>query len=762
MVYLYFWGSPTSHESAELLRILNFIFTTLISVFIATLAGRSFLVSSRPALLAICVAMIVWGATAFVAVVGDRVGNYNLTIHNLGVCASGQFHLTGALIAFRFGERFVRSSGTWLSCGIAVGFCVVDAIWMAAQNNWLPPFYIEGVGATRLRSVVLISSIGMLAVASALTGLRYRATGWVFLLWYAIGLCLIAVGALGLILQPIHGSWLGWTARATQYIGGIYMLIGAVMTIRETGGWHLSVEERLQRSEQALRSQAELIRNVNDNTAELIFMKDRHGRLTYANAATLRLLGMSDLPPATADQRVFFNLAEADAINANDRTAMETGRAIEVEEVFTGVDGRQRTFLSTKSPLRDNRGQIIGVIAVSRDITERAIEQEQLRRAKEDSEAASAKLHEADRRKDEFLAILAHELRNPLAPIRNAVHILKVVGPAIPELDWARDVIGRQVDQMTRLIDDLMDVSRISQGKIELRRERVELSEILQSAVEASRPLIEGCGQELVIEPLPPETYLEADLTRLSQVFCNLLNNAAKYSDPGGKIALSAKRQRREILISLQDTGIGIPPDLLPHIFEMFVQVDQSLEKSHGGLGIGLTLSRRLVDLHGGSIEALSDGLGHGSEFVVRLPIMIDHQEAAEPHMGEGQKTSQASSHRILVVDDNRDAADSLSMMLKLMGHDVRSAYDGEEALRIARDFRPRISLLDLGMLKLNGYDAARGLRQEEWGRDIFLVAVTGWGQAKDRSRSKEAGFDRHLVKPVSTEALLEVLSAVT
>jgi PAS domain S-box-containing protein len=760
MAGLYLWGPTTSHESPGLLLSLNFFFTTLISGFIATLAGRSFLISARPALLAICVGMIVWGASAFVAVVGERIGNYNLTIHNLGVAVSGLSHLTGAVMARRRGERSLDSPGTWLSLGVATAFCAVGAIWMSAQQNWLPPFFIDGYGATPFRTAVLVVVIGMFSASAVLTGLRFRTAGWVFLLWYSLGLALIAAGAVGLILQPTHGSWLGWAARTAQYMGGIYMLIGAVMTMREAGGWHLSVEERLQRSEQALRNQAELIRNVNDNTSELIFMKDRSGRLTYANAATLRLLGLSSLAEGTNDRSVFPNQIEHAPIAANDRQVMELGQLIEVEEVFTGADGRPRTFLSTKSPLRDTSGQIIGVIGVSRDITERVVGEEQLRRAKEAAEAANAKLNEADRRKDEFLAILAHELRNPLAPVRNAVQVLHMKGSEAPELQWARDVIDRQVQHLTRLIDDLIDVSRISRGKIELKRERVELSTIVQRAVEASRPVIEQFGHELTVNLLPQTIYLDADLTRLAQVFCNLLNNAAKYTDRGGRITISADRQESDIVVSVRDTGIGIPMDMLSCVFEMFKQVDHSSEKSHSGLGIGLTLAKRLVEMHGGSIDADSEGRGKGSVFLVRLPIVTESSSPGASGTGSGAPLL-VTSHRIFVVDDNRDAADSLGMMLRMMGNEVRRAYDGAEAVSVAADFRPTVSLLDIGLPKLNGYDTARAIRNEPWGKNMFLIAITGWGQEEDRRRSKEAGFDQHLVKPVSPQALMQLLAAL-
>jgi PAS domain S-box-containing protein len=368
-------------------------------------------------------------------------------------------------------------------------------------------------------------------------------------------------------------------------------------------------------------------------------------------------------------------------------------------------------------------------------------------------------LREADRRKDEFLATLAHELRNPLAPISNALQIMRLAGTSGPIMEQARTMMERQLTQMVRLVDDLLDVSRITRGKLELRKERVELAAVVASAVETSRPLIEASGHELTVT-LPPEPIpLDADLTRLAQVFSNLLNNAAKYTEPGGHIWLTAERHGGEVVAKVRETGLGIPADMLPKVFEMFTQVDRSLARSQGGLGIGLTLVKRLVEMHGGSVEARSDGLGKGSEFTVRLPVAV----AAAPHQPrppkvEGKKTA-ASARWVLVVDDNKDSADSLSMMVKIKGMEVRTAYDGLEAVQMAAAFNPDLVLLDIGMPKLNGYEAARRIREQPWSKDMVLVAVTGWGQEEDRRRSQEAGFNAHMVKPVDPVALERLLS---
>jgi len=372
-----------------------------------------------------------------------------------------------------------------------------------------------------------------------------------------------------------------------------------------------------------------------------------------------------------------------------------------------------------------------------------------------------SELKEADRRKGEFLATLAHELRNPLAPVRNAVRVLRLKGPDEPDLRWGRDVIERQVEHLTRLIDDLLDISRITRNKLELRKQRVELAEVITGAVESSRPTIEQCSHELTVT-LPPEPiYLNGDLVRLAQVFLNLLNNAAKYTERGGRIWLTAVRQGAEVVVRVKDTGVGIPAEKLPRLFEMFFQIDRSLERSQGGLGIGLSIVRRLVELHGGRVEARSEGVGKGSEFIVRLPVLVEQPKSAEPQEPNGNGTAKATTtRRILVVDDNRDAADSLAMLLRLTGNEVHTAYDGVDGIEAAERCKPDVVLLDIGMPKLNGYDACRRIRNELWGKDMVLIALTGWGQEEDRRHTVESGFDAHMVKPVNPTDLLNLLAS--
>jgi signal transduction histidine kinase/ActR/RegA family two-component response regulator len=375
---------------------------------------------------------------------------------------------------------------------------------------------------------------------------------------------------------------------------------------------------------------------------------------------------------------------------------------------------------------------------------------------------AEEALEQADRNKNEFLAMLAHELRNPLAPIRNALRILRLAVTDTETIRTTSAMIERQVDQMVRLVDDLLDVSRISRGRIELRRQRVELRAAVSEAVEVVRSLASTSRHELTVTLPSQAVYVDADPTRLAQVLSNLLCNACKFTDAGGHIWVTVAHEGQQAVVRVRDTGIGIPREQLPRVFDMFAQVDKSLERTQGGLGLGLTLVKSLVELHGGSVHAYSRGEpGQGSELMVRLPVMVEatrapRSSAPEPPQGEPAATN---VRRILVVDDNQDAANSLAMLLRLMGNDMRTAHDGLQALEVAEAFAPHVILLDIGLPKLNGYEVSRRIRSTPWGKAMVLIALTGFGQDEDRRRSQAAGFQRHLVKPVDHETLAKLLT---
>jgi CheY-like chemotaxis protein/two-component sensor histidine kinase len=363
-----------------------------------------------------------------------------------------------------------------------------------------------------------------------------------------------------------------------------------------------------------------------------------------------------------------------------------------------------------------------------------------------------------DRRKNEFLATLAHELRNPLAPLRNGLQLLKIAKDDHALIERTRHMMDLQLGQMVRLIDDLLDVGRISNDRIALNKQATSLDKVIRQAIETSNPLMLAQQHNLTIELPQHELPLDADAVRLTQVFANLLNNAAKYTPARGNIAIRAEEHDGCAIVRVVDDGIGIPAELLPQVFDMFMRVDTSLERAQGGLGIGLSLVKRLVEMHGGSVEALSRGPGLGSEFIVRLPLAATAAATAEVAAGE-TSTAAPKAHRILVVDDNEDAANTLAMLLNLLGHETRTATDGLAALDLVDQFHPHVALLDIGMPKLNGYDTARRLRQDIRGRDMLLVALSGWGQDVDRLKSSKAGFDIHLVKPVDVEEIQRLLA---
>jgi signal transduction histidine kinase len=388
--------------------------------------------------------------------------------------------------------------------------------------------------------------------------------------------------------------------------------------------------------------------------------------------------------------------------------------------------------------------------------------EEELRESREQLRRRAEQLGVADRRKDDFLAMLAHEMRNPLAPLRNALHILRLAGNNPVVVSQVRDLMERQLTHLIRLVDDLLDVSRITRGKIDLRRERVDLADVVRNAVEISRPQIEAGRHELAVE-LPHEPLpVDGDPVRLAQVLANLLNNSSKYTPEGGRIGVTVGRQGEEAVVRVRDNGIGIPPERLPHIFEMFAQLDRDQDRTQGGLGIGLTLVRSLVQMHGGTITAHSEGAGRGSEFVVRLPLAprASAPPPAEASAGRGGAPA-APRRRVLVVEDNVDSARTLGMLLEIMGHEVRVAHDGESALEAAPGFAPQVVLCDIGLPRMDGYEVARRLRGLPGVREAVLVAQTGWGQEEDRRRSESAGFDYHLLKPIDPDALNELLVRV-
>ena len=488
-----------------------------------------------------------------------------------------------------------------------------------------------------------------------------------------------------------------------------------------------------------------LLAAIVESSDDAIISKTLDGVITSWNAGAERIFGYT--PEEAIGQPITKILIPDDRLAEEEDILARLRRGERVDHFATvrkTKSGRLIDVSVTISPIRNAAGVVTGASKVARDITLQ--------------KRAQRELEEADMRKNEFIALLAHELRNPLGPIRHAAKILRARAPSPDELAWATSIIDRQAEHMSRLVEDLLDVSRITRGTIELRRERVDIATILKAAIEASTPLIDRLHHRLKVSLPRQPLFVNGDPARLTQVVTNLLDNAAKYTDAGGHITVSADYEDGMAVIRVQDTGIGIPSEVLPRIFDMFTQAGMSLERAQGGLGVGLSLVERLVKLHGGTVTAYSRGAGHGSEFTVRLPA-VDSQRSAPPQPEEPAVPSSARHCRVLVVDDNEDSVDSLAMLLEMMGHEVRTANDGDRALDLAREFRPEVGILDIGLPKMNGYELASRLREQPWGKDVVLVALTGWGQEEHRRRSAESGFNHHLTKPVALDLLAQILA---
>jgi PAS domain S-box-containing protein len=497
-------------------------------------------------------------------------------------------------------------------------------------------------------------------------------------------------------------------------------------------------EERLARVIDESERRTRLYEAILSATPDFVYVFSLDHRVLYANAALVTMWGAGD-PVGKTFLELGYEPWHAEMHDREIDQVRATKAPIRGEVPFSGTTGR-RIYDYIFVPVLGADGEVEAVAGTTRDVTDRKSMEEELR--------------DADRRKDEFLAVLAHELRNPLAPLRNGLQVLRLAADDAVALADARAMMDRQLSHLVRLIDDLLDVSRINRNKMELRRSRVTLAEVVASAVETARPQIDEAGHELISSLPTVPVYLDADLTRLAQLFSNLLSNSAKYTPPGGRIWLSAQRTGDSVEVTVRDDGIGIPASSLGNIFDMFWQD----ERATGGLGIGLALVKGLVEMHGGTVTAESQGDGAGSTFTVTLPVLVDG--AATDEAPASTATATSPRQRILVVDDNRDGADSLAMMLQLIGHEVRTANDGFEAIEAAERFAPEVILMDIGMPRMNGLDATRRIREQPWGRDVKIYALTGWGQDGDRAKSRAAGCDGHLVKPVHLPDLEKLLAS--
>jgi PAS domain S-box-containing protein len=515
----------------------------------------------------------------------------------------------------------------------------------------------------------------------------------------------------------------------------------------------VSAQKKMEAERERLVVESERQRSIYetalDSTPDFVYVFDLEHRALYANEALLRTWGVADVR-GKKWMDLGYEQWHADMHDREIDQVIATRAPIRGEIPFTGTNGT-RVYDYIFAPVLDPQGEVVAVAGTTRDITERQSSEQAIREQAE-------RLSESDREKDEFLATLSHELRNPLAPLRNSIALLRMADNSNEKSAPVHAMMERQVNHLVRLVDDLLEMSRISRGTLSLQRDRVELAAVVRNAVETSDPLIRAGGHELAVTLPPDPVWLRGDPVRLAQILANLLNNAAKYTDDGGHIALRASKDGEQAVISVRDNGIGIAPEALPRMFEMFSRGDRDSGRSQGGLGIGLALSRRLAQMHDGTLEARSDGPGTGSEFTVRLPLAKGAEE---------QQAADAATHpiltrtRVLVVDDNIDAAESLGMLLDFLGADVRLARDGPGALTAFEDYSPTVVLLDIGMPGMNGYEVASTIRSRHPSHPATLVALTGWGQDEDRRRAREAGFDHHLVKPAEIDALQHLLASL-
>jgi PAS domain S-box-containing protein len=534
-------------------------------------------------------------------------------------------------------------------------------------------------------------------------------------------------------------------------VGAAAMTAFLGMTLTLTAAWLFRRDQRNRETAHAqLYEQKEWFSTTLASIGDAVMVTDPAAKVVFMNEMAQSLTGWSMAQAGGHPMAEVFEIVNestrAPAVNPVDRV-IATGlvQGLANHTVLLARDGREYPIDDSAAPIRGLDGQLRGVVIVFRDITERKRAEDALQRA--------------DRSKDEFLAMLAHELRNPLAPIRTATEILRRLGAADPVMQKAREIIDRQVQHMARLVDDLLDISRITRGIITLHMQVLDVRRVLAHAVESARPLIDGRQQALEVR-LPEEPLLvKGDNVRLTQVFTNLLNNATKYTQEGGRIELIARRDGGSLVISVRDNGTGIAAELLPHVFDVFAQGSRTIDRAQGGLGIGLTVVRRLLSMHGGTVEVASAGAGQGAEFTVTLPGASGTGEPVPS--GGGPVGGILVARRILLVDDNVDFAESLALALQLDGHSTRIAHDGSAALLAAPEFMPEVVLLDVGLPQLDGYQVVRRLREQPQTRNAVIIALTGYGDAEHRRRTREAGFDHHLLKPVEPAVLNGLLRSL-
>ncbi len=719
------------HESPRLLLGLNFVFLSLCSVLVADLMGRTFVIRGAPGLLFLLGGMIVWGTGGVASAVGAADSNVAVTIFNSCAWISAAAQLAGVamLVAMR---RRVRAAGVWLPASYLLALTAVALVTISAHERWMPTFFVEGVGGTLLRQLVVGSSSIMFALAALLLRVAGARAESAFARWYAPALMLVALGLFGVMVPSFLGSWLAWVARGAQYLGGIYMVLAAWSALRDSRAWGASMELALRDTERRYDA-------LFTSSLDAVLLSDAAGRLVAANPAACALFGRSEEEICRIGRAGL--LAPGEDLDELLRERQRTG-GLRTEVQLVRADG-SRFHAELSSVVFDRRGRAFDIV---RDVTDRKRSEEALR--------------EADRRKDHFLAVLSHELRNPLAPIRNGIHILRRAQPGSEPARRAEAVIDRQVDQLAHLVDDLLDVTRISRNLVQLQRRNVELNELVHRTAEDHRSLFQERGIRLEVETAPDPVYVDADPNRLAQVVGNLLQNAAKFTGQGGcaRVSVAAEPVAGRAFLRVADDGVGMTPEMLSRLFQPFMQADETLDRTRGGLGLGLALVKGLVELHGGTIRAHSAGPGTGAQLEVRLPLapapapVIQTAPAAAPRVGR----------RILVIEDNADAAETLRQVLELQGHEVVGvAGTGPDGLERARSAHPEVVLCDIGLPLMDGYAVARAFRADEDLKATRLVALSGYAQPEDLRRAVDAGFDGHMAKPPDLDELERLLAGL-
>ena len=645
--------------------------------------------------------------------------------------------------------------------GVAVGTAISNSFAAAADRGPEGWFWGRTLEGAPTYQPYVISSLSGWALAIAIPESVVDAGAWRTFWMMAAGVfsaLALAFALAGLIARRIAKPII-FLADAAQDLGpkldsplpagpAIAEIENLQAALRDASRLIHERQALLENERSAFRAQAELL----DLTHDAILVRTPDGAITFWSKGAEEMYGWRS---SEALGQISHHLLHTEFAGRRRDIETELERLERWEGALrhTGKTGNTIVVASRWVLRRNPLGEADFILEINSDITRRTIAEDSIVKLNHD-------LLESSQRKDEFIATLAHELRNPLAPIRNCVAVLKATDLPEHKRVWAREVIERQVGQMARLLDDLLDIGRITHGKLELRRERLTLAQVVEDAVEISRPAITSGGHALIVSLDRRPISVDADPVRLAQIISNLLTNAAKYSNQGSRIWLTAEQQGNEICVSIRDEGIGISAEMLARVFELFAQEDVALTRAQGGMGIGLALVRALTELHGGKVEAHSDGPHKGSEFIVRLPAAPAELPSPESP-GAGLAVGQIPRTTFLIADDLTDSAESLALLLRQLGHDVHTAYDGEAAFEAAAKLRPNVVLCDIGMPKLNGYELAGRIREQLWGRDMVLIAVSGWGNEDDRRRSQEAGFVHHLVKPVDFDELLAVLSSI-